>query len=65
MIVFEGTYCFLPRRLQSLHDGFCKPLGHRNGTHVDNELIDPAIIIEVHLIDRLKFLALELALKAK
>jgi len=40
-------------------------LGRRDGTHVDNELINLAIFVEVHLIDRLKLLALDLALKAK
>src|SRR5438552_2396797 len=57
--------CFLPRRLKSLNDGFHKLLGRRDGTHVDNELIDHAIFVEVHLIDRLKLLALDLALKSK
>jgi hypothetical protein len=32
--------------------------GRRDGTRVDNELIDLAIFVEVHLIDRLKLLAL-------
>ena len=45
-------------------DDFRKLLGHRDGTHVDNEVIDLASFVEVHLIDRLKLLALELALKA-
>ena len=53
------------RRLKSLTDDFRKLLGHRDGMHVDNDLIDLAIFVEVHLIDRLKLLALELALKAK
>jgi len=48
-----------------LTDGFRKLLGHRDGTHVDDELIDLAIFVEVHLIDRLKLLALDLALKSK
>jgi len=48
-----------------LNDDFRKLLGHRDGTHVDNELIDLAIFVEVHLIDCLKLLALDLALKAK
>ena len=48
-----------------MNDGFRKLLGHRDGTHVDNELIDLAIFVEVHLIDRLKLLALDLAVKAK
>ncbi len=61
----ETTVLFLPRRLESLHDGFRKLLGHRDGTHVDNDVIDLAIFVEVHLIDRLKVLALELALKDK
>jgi hypothetical protein len=51
--------------LESLHDGFRELLGHRDGTHVDNDVIDPAILVEVHLIDRLKLLALDLALEAK
>jgi hypothetical protein len=55
-------YDLLPGRLKSLHDDFPKPLGYRNGTHVDNDLIDRAIFVEVHLIDRLKLLALDLAL---
>jgi hypothetical protein len=59
------SYCFLPRRLKSLNDDFRKLLGHRDGTHVDNELIDLAILVEVHLIDRLKLPTPELALKAK
>ena len=46
-------------------DGFRKLLGHRDGTHVDNDVIDLVIFVEVHLIDRLKILALELAFKAK
>jgi hypothetical protein len=41
-----------------LTDDFRKLLGRRDGTHVDNELIDLAIFVEVHLIDRLKLLAL-------
>jgi len=48
-----------------LTDDFPKLLGHRDGTHVDNELIDLAFLVQVHLIDRLKRLTLELALKAK
>jgi hypothetical protein len=40
-------------------------LRHRDGTHVDNDVIDPTLFVEMHLIDRLKLLALELALKAK
>jgi hypothetical protein len=48
-----------------LTDDFRKLLGRRNGSHVDNELIDLAIFVEVHLIDRLKLLAVDLALKAK
>ena len=53
--------CLLSRRLKSLHDDFPEPLGHRDGAHVNNESIDLAIFVEVHLIDRLKLLALELA----
>jgi len=48
-----------------LTDEFRKLLGHRNGTHVDDELIDLANVVEMYLIDRLKLLALDLALKAK
>jgi hypothetical protein len=48
-----------------LKDDFRKLLGRRDGTHVDSELIDLAIVVEVHLIDRLKLLALDLPLKAK
>jgi len=48
-----------------LTDDFRKPLSHEDGVHVDNELIDLASFVEVHLIDRLQLLALELALKAK
>ena len=59
-----GLLVHLPRRLKSLTDGFRKLLGHRDGTHVDDKLIDLAVFVEVHLIDRLKVLALELALKA-
>src|SRR6267154_1705370 len=44
---------------------FRKPLGYRNGTHVDNKFINFAICVEVHLINRLKLLAFDLALKAK
>src|SRR6266478_6024121 len=54
-----------PCRLKSLHDGFRKLLGRRDGTHVDNEVVDLAISVEVHLIDRLNLLALDLSLKAK
>src|SRR6266513_613886 len=39
------SYCFLPRRLKSLTDDFRKLLGHRDGTHIDNELIDLAIFV--------------------
>src|SRR5258705_349082 len=62
-----GRYVSLNRTrgLKSLRDDFCKLLGRREGTHVDNQLIDPAIFVEVQLIDRLKLLALNLALKAK
>jgi hypothetical protein len=52
--VMIGGGCFLRRRLKSLHDGFRKRLSHRDGTHVDNDLIDLAIFVQVHLIDRLK-----------
>ena len=52
-------------RLKFLKDDFREPLGRRDGTHEDNEMIDLAIFVEVHLIDRLKLLALELTLKAK
>jgi len=48
-----------------LTDEVPKLLGHRYGTQVDNELIHPAVFVEVHLIDRLKLLALKLPLKAK
>ena len=48
-----------------MHDGFPELLGRRDGTHVDNQLIDLAIFVEMYLIDRLKLLALDLALKAK
>jgi hypothetical protein len=34
-----------------LHDDFRKLLGHGDGTHVDNEMIDLAIVVEMHLID--------------
>jgi hypothetical protein len=47
-----------------LSDDLRKLLGHRDGTHVDNEVIDLAIFVEVHLIDRLKLLAIDLALEA-
>jgi hypothetical protein len=46
-----------------LTDDFSKLLGGLDGTHVDNELIDLAIFIEVYLIDRLKLLTLDLAPK--
>ena len=59
-----NSACFLPRRLKSLSDDLRKLLGHRDGTHVDNEVIDLAIFVEVHLIDRLKLLAIDLALEA-
>jgi len=49
------------RRLKSVTDGFRKRLGRRDGTHVDNYLIDLAIFVQMHLIDRLKLLALDLA----
>jgi hypothetical protein len=65
MSISLSLFGFLPRRLKSLHDDFRKLLGYGDGTHVDNELIDLAIFVEVHLIDRLKLLALDLALKAK
>src|SRR5258705_1922792 len=64
-IFISAPYLNRTCRLKSLHDDCCKPLGHRKGAHVNSELIDPAIFVEVHLIDRLKFLPLELALKAK
>jgi len=48
-----------------MHDGYGKLLGHRGGTHVDNEMIDLAIFVQVHPIDCLKLLALELAIKTK
>src|SRR5439155_9763154 len=51
--------------MKSLNDDCRKLLGRRDGTHVDDELIDLAIFVEVHLIDRLKLLALDLALEAK
>ncbi len=41
-------------RLKSSNDDFGKLLGHRDGPHADNELIDLAIFVESHLIDRLK-----------
>jgi hypothetical protein len=47
-----------------LHDGFRKGLGRGDRTHVDRDLIDPAVSVQVHLIDRLKLLAVDLALKA-
>src|SRR6185436_18214200 len=53
------------RALKSLTDEFQKLLGRRDGTHVDRELIDLAIFVEVHLIDRLKLLPFKLALKAE
>jgi len=55
----------LLRSLKSVSDGFRKLLGHREGTHVDDQLIDLAILVEAHLIDHLKLLAFDLALKAK
>jgi hypothetical protein len=51
--------------LKSLHDDFRKLLSRRNRTHVDDKLIDLAIVVEVYLIDCLKLLALDLAVKAK
>ena len=66
MIAFASvpeSWGLLLPRLKSLTDGFRKLLGHGEGTHVDNDVIDLAILVEVHLIDRLKLLALELTLK--
>jgi len=57
--------CFLRGRLKSLSDDFRKPLGHRNGTHVDNKFINFAICVEVYLINRLKLLAFDLASKPR
>jgi len=55
----------LSRRLKSSTDQFRKLLGHRDGPHVANDLIDLAILVEVHLIDPLKLLILYLEFKAK
>src|SRR5258708_1751313 len=60
-----GASTASPRRLKPLSDGFRELLGYREGTHVDDEPIDLAIVIEVYLIDRLKLLTFDLALKAK
>jgi hypothetical protein len=51
--------------LKSLADGSPEFQGCRDGTHVDREMIDPSILIEVQLIDHLKLLALDLAFKGK
>jgi hypothetical protein len=48
-----------------LKDGFRKLLGYRDRAHVDSEVIDLAFCVEVHLIDRLKRLSVELAFEAQ
>ncbi len=55
----------LRRGLKSSADGFRKLLGHRGGTHIYNDVIDPARAVEMDLVDRLELLARELALKDK
>jgi hypothetical protein len=47
-----------------LSDDFWK-LGRRNGTHVDDEVVDLPVFVEVHVIDGLKRLALDSVLKGE
>src|ERR1700694_4798177 len=59
-----GVFSWI-RGLKSLTDRSAEPLGCRDGTHVDVEMIDPSILVEVQLIDHLKLLALDLGFKGK